>query len=93
VTLLSKFHPIWCLIAQESRLRRKFLGGPDIYPFFWIYPAETGHIWSKAGHVSRTVFSPTFVHCFDHILLTGCPIDPVHFYAVGWCVHHLLAGF
>jgi hypothetical protein len=27
---VSKFNPIWCLVAQESKLRRKFLGGPDI---------------------------------------------------------------
>jgi hypothetical protein len=27
VTLVSKFYPIWCLVAQESKLRRKFLGG------------------------------------------------------------------
>jgi hypothetical protein len=24
---VSKFHPIWCLVAQESKLNRKFLGG------------------------------------------------------------------
>jgi hypothetical protein len=47
VILVSKFHPIWYLITQESKLRRKFLGGPDIYPFFWICPPETGHIRSK----------------------------------------------
>jgi hypothetical protein len=31
---VSEFHPIWCLIAQELKLRRKFLGGLDIYPLF-----------------------------------------------------------
>jgi hypothetical protein len=39
VTLVSKFHPIYCLIAQESKLRRKFLSGPDISGNF------TGYIW------------------------------------------------
>jgi hypothetical protein len=27
---VSKFHPFWCPVAQESKLRRKFLGRPDI---------------------------------------------------------------
>jgi hypothetical protein len=49
-------------------------------------------------------FSPTFVHCFDHILLTECPIHPIfsvafvtlrgsflHCWLV--CSHHLLTGF
>jgi hypothetical protein len=30
VTLVSKFHPFWCPVAQESKLRRKFLGRSDI---------------------------------------------------------------
>jgi hypothetical protein len=76
---VSEFHPIWCLIAQELKLRRKFLGGLDIYPLFRIYPAEIRHIRFKVGHVHRTVFSPMFVYCFDHILLTGCPIDLILF--------------
>jgi hypothetical protein len=49
-------------------------------------------------------FSPMLVHCFSNILLTRCPIDSIifplrsqlrggHFYAVGWCVHYVLAGF
>jgi hypothetical protein len=37
VTLMSKFHPIWCLVAQESKLRRKFLGGSDISGNFTRY--------------------------------------------------------
>jgi hypothetical protein len=36
---------------------------------------EIGHIRSKAGHVRLTVFSPTFIHCFNHILLTECLFD------------------
>jgi hypothetical protein len=79
VTLVSKLHPIWRLVAQESKLRRKFLGGLDIYSIFQIYPAETGHIRFKAGHVRRTVFSPMFVPCFGNILLTECPIDLILF--------------
>jgi hypothetical protein len=30
VTLVSMFHPFWCPVAQESKLRRKFLGRTDI---------------------------------------------------------------
>jgi hypothetical protein len=35
--LVSMFHPIWCLVAQESKLRRKFLGGSDISGNFTGY--------------------------------------------------------
>jgi hypothetical protein len=28
---VSQFHPIWCLVTQESKLRKIFLGGPDIF--------------------------------------------------------------
>jgi hypothetical protein len=49
-------------------------------------------------------FSSTFIHCSGHIVLTRCSIDlflfPLHsqlrrdhFYAIGRCVHHLVAGF
>jgi hypothetical protein len=41
--------------------------------------AETGHIRFKTGHVRRGVSPAMFVHCFSHILLTGCSIDPVLF--------------
>jgi hypothetical protein len=37
VTLVSKFHPNWCLVAQESKLRRKFLGESDISDNFTGY--------------------------------------------------------
>jgi hypothetical protein len=37
VTLVSKFHPIWCHVAQESKLSQKFLGGPDISGSFTGY--------------------------------------------------------
>jgi hypothetical protein len=37
VTLVSKFHLIWCLIAEESKLRRRFLGVPDISDSFFGY--------------------------------------------------------
>jgi hypothetical protein len=50
----------------------------------WTYPVilpdisgETGHIQYKGGHVRWTVFSPMFVHCFRHILLTECPFDSI----------------
>jgi hypothetical protein len=42
VTLVSKFHPIWCLIAKESKLGTKFLGGSDIFgKFYRIYPPRS----------------------------------------------------
>jgi hypothetical protein len=34
---VSKFHLIWYLVAQESKLRRKFLGVPDISDTFTGY--------------------------------------------------------
>jgi hypothetical protein len=37
VTLVSKFYLIWCLITQESKLRIRFLGGPDISVSFSGY--------------------------------------------------------
>jgi hypothetical protein len=37
VTLVSKFHPFWCPVAQESKLERKFLGSPDISGSFTGY--------------------------------------------------------
>jgi hypothetical protein len=40
---------------------------------------ETEHIRSKAEHVCHGVSAATFVHCFDHILLTGCPINLILF--------------
>jgi hypothetical protein len=82
---VSKFHPFWCPVAQESKLRRKFLCRPDIsgsstgYTRVPDISAETGHIRSKAGHVRRGVSAVMFIHCFCHILLTGCPIDTIIF--------------
>jgi hypothetical protein len=68
---VSKFHPFWSPVAQESKLRRKFLGMSD------ISSSITGYIRRryKAGHVHRGVSAAIFVHCFGHILLTGCSID------------------
>jgi hypothetical protein len=76
---VSKFHLFWCPVAQESKLRRKFLVGRTYPARFPDISAEIGHIRSKAGHVRRGVSAATFIHCFGHILLTGCPIDPVLF--------------
>jgi hypothetical protein len=46
-------------------------------PFFRIYPAETGHIRSKAGHVRWTVSAAIFDDCFDRNLLTVSLIDRI----------------
>jgi hypothetical protein len=77
VTLMSKFHPIWCLIAQESKLRRMFPARPDISGNLPDISAETRHIRSKARHVHWIFSAVTFDDRFGHILLTGCPIDPI----------------
>jgi hypothetical protein len=34
---VSKFHPFWCPVAQESKSERKFLGRPDISGSFTGY--------------------------------------------------------
>jgi hypothetical protein len=34
---VSKFHPFWCPVAQESKLGRKFLCGLDISGSFTGY--------------------------------------------------------
>jgi hypothetical protein len=41
---VSKFHLFWCPVAQESKLRRKFLGRPDISGPFTDISAEFGDI-------------------------------------------------
>jgi hypothetical protein len=106
---MSKFHSVLCLVAQESRCEKK---GPVLIKNcvqFWADQTSLGHFLDKSGTVPSElvrigVFSPTVVHCFGHILLSRCPIDPIlfslhlylqgdHFYDVGWYVHHLLTGF
>jgi hypothetical protein len=75
VTFVSKFHPIWCLVAQESKLRRMFLGGSDISDSFSRYIHQNRTYQSRDGHVHWTVFGLTSIHCFSRILLTECPFD------------------
>jgi hypothetical protein len=68
VTIVSRFHPNWCLVAQESKLGRKiyvlgsFLGGPD----------KSGTVTEQ---VRWTFSAATCVDCFEHILLTVSMID------------------
>jgi hypothetical protein len=76
---VSKFHPIWCLIAQESKLRRKFLGDQTYPAILPDISTEIGHIRSKVGYVHWTFSTATFDNSFGHILLTGCLIDPILF--------------
>jgi hypothetical protein len=47
VTIVSKFHLFWCPVAQESKLRTKFLDRPDISCSItgyirrnWTYPVQ-----------------------------------------------------
>jgi hypothetical protein len=41
--------------------------------------STTGQSPKFSGIVQPRVFSSMFVHCFHHILLTMCPIDPILF--------------
>jgi hypothetical protein len=77
---VSKFHLIWCLVAQELKLGRKFLGGPDISDNFtgYIHRYQI-YIRSKVGHVCWTFSAAIFYDYFDHILTTRCLIDPILF--------------
>jgi hypothetical protein len=108
VTLVSKFHSIWCPIAQESRLKRKGWILWENRVSRYLIPDKVRNSHTLSGPtpdiVRPRVFNPMFVNSFRHILLTGCPIDPIlfllrlelrgdHFYVVGWCVNHLLAVF
>jgi hypothetical protein len=67
VTLVSKFHLIWSIIAQESSFRKKVtdFGKKNLLlrPPTGLCPLES--------------FSPTLVHCFGYIFLIGDPIDPI----------------
>jgi hypothetical protein len=70
---VSKFHLIWCPIAQVWEER----GG------FWekITFLETSYrtMPEISGQCSTDSFSSTFVLCFGRILLTECPFDPIPF--------------
>jgi hypothetical protein len=100
VTLVSKFHSILCLIAQKSMLEKKCSVLWKNCAQFWANRTSPGLGWTSPDWV----FSLRVVHCFYHILLTVCSIGPIlfplhsylqrdHFYTIGWCVHHILAGF
>jgi hypothetical protein len=76
---VSKFHPFWCPVAQESKLEGSFWVGQTYPARLLDISAETGHIRSKVRHVYRGVSVATFIRYFGHILLTGCPIDHILF--------------
>jgi hypothetical protein len=46
--------------------------------FVWPYCT----LFENPGQCLTEIFSPTFIHSFGHILLTGCPIDPILFHWV-----------
>jgi hypothetical protein len=84
VTLVSNFHSILCLVAQESRLGRKGSTLTKNCAKFWADRTSPGRFPHKSGIVSSGLvwigfFSPTAVHCFSHILLSGCLIDFILF--------------
>jgi hypothetical protein len=76
VTLVSKFHPFWCLIAQESKLGRKDLVfcTRTVNNFVSTGQVRSGRF---TGLVRSGIFSPTFNYYFEHNLLTVSPIDPI----------------
>jgi hypothetical protein len=81
VTLVSKFHPIWCPIAQESMLgvKGQILWEKRVSRYLLLDKFQNS--WTLSGPtpdiVRPRVFSPMFVHSFGHILLTGWRIDPI----------------
>jgi hypothetical protein len=77
---MSKFHPIWSTIAQESNLGRKerILGENHVFqrptgPFSFELQKP------PVGQCPTETFSPMFFHGSSHILLTGYPIDHILF--------------
>jgi hypothetical protein len=86
---VSKFHSILCLIAQESRLRRKglvlnkncaqFLEDRTCLSRFsdksGIVPGELVRVWG--GLVQVGIFSLIFDNYFERNLLTVSLIDPI----------------
>jgi hypothetical protein len=63
VTLVSKCHPFWWLIAQEWKLWRKT----------WIFGKFS--VWT--GQVRWTFSAGTFDDCFERYLVTVSPINPI----------------
>jgi hypothetical protein len=96
---MSKFYSVLFLVTQESRFRKKSSVLIKNCAQFWAYRTSPGHFLDKSGIVPSELvwigfFSPMVVHCFGHILVSGCPIDPIlfslhlylqgdHFYNVG----------
>jgi hypothetical protein len=68
---VSRFYLIWCIIDQESKLRRKFLSGPDISGTF------IGYIQSKVRNVRWTFSTATFDDCFERNFLTESLINSI----------------
>jgi hypothetical protein len=87
VTLVSKFHFILCLVAQESRLGRKDSVLNKNYAQFWVdrtSPSQFldksrtvpgGLVRFKGGLVRIEFFSSTNDYCFECNLLTISPSD------------------
>jgi hypothetical protein len=77
---VSKFHLIWCFIAQESSLRRKerILGENHVFIDHLldiVWPSRI--MYGSAGQCPTDCSSSTFVHHFDRILLTECLFDHI----------------
>jgi hypothetical protein len=73
---VSRFHLIWCLVAQESKLGRKgsvFCATPvKVFNVTRPCPTGSGKITGRSG-----IFSSTFDNCLERNLLTVSPIDPI----------------
>jgi hypothetical protein len=57
---------------NPKREVRKETPKPRGEAFICMFCGRAGQL-----HVRREVSTATFVHCFGHILLTGCPINPI----------------
>jgi hypothetical protein len=77
---VSKFHPIWCHIAQESSLGRKGWILVKNHVFRDLLSDNVGFYdtMSKTpGQCPTDSFSSMFINYFGRILLIECPFDPI----------------
>jgi hypothetical protein len=64
---VSKFHPIWCLVAQESKLGRK--GS--------VFCTRIVNSFVVTRQVRSDIFSSIFDDYFECNFVTICLIDPI----------------
>jgi hypothetical protein len=72
---MSKFHSIWRLVTQESKLRKSFWVDQTYLTLLSNISNETGHIRYRARHVCWTFSVVMFDDYFERNLLTISLID------------------